>query len=89
MIFGTEPFCSPISEYDNERWGDFFRFTEKGIRSLFIRLQNGTLQTSSLGNWTTSYALYKGFCIEDNLVFDKKPDSMYATNIGYTYQNGN
>lgn len=85
LIIGTEPFCSPISIYDNERWGDFFRFTEKGLKSVYMSTGEITIDVEvfPLGNWTTTYGLFKGFCIEDNLDFEEKPDVRTATNIGY------
>ena len=85
-IIGTEPFCSPISDYDNSRWGDYFRFTRKGIEALFKGISGLSVETQALGNWFTSLALYKGLSVEDNLELLNQPDDNYATNIGYTVE---
>ena len=85
-IVGTEPFCSPLSNYDHVRWGDYFRFTRRGIESVFGAEPDVTIRTCALGNWKTSLALYKGLTIEDNLNFTDEPDESYATNIGYVLE---
>jgi hypothetical protein len=85
MIIGTEPFCSPVSKYDDDRWGDYFRFTEKGLKSIYSSIEEKDLDIEifPLGNWTTTYGLFKGFCTEDNIEYDVKSDPRTATNIGY------
>jgi hypothetical protein len=88
ILIGTEPFNSPRSNYDDERWGDYFRFTQNGIQELFTSLNPIYFQSFALGNWETTYSLYKGFTIEDNLGISPFPDSMFATNIGYLFERG-
>jgi hypothetical protein len=83
LIIGTEPFCSPISKYDDERWGDYFRFTSKGVLNVFSDDRIDEIRVTPLGNWETSLSIYKGFCLEDNLQLSPISDPSYATNIGY------
>lgn len=83
LIIGTEPFCSPISSYDDERWGDYFRFTSKGVLSVFSDDRIGEVRIAPLGNWETSLSVFKGLCLEDNLNLSSASDPSYATNIGY------
>lgn len=85
VILGTEPFCSPISNYDDQRWGDFFRFTKMGIKSIYSQEPFGIIEVEALGNWDTSYSIFKGFCLEDNLSLSHIIDDGRATNIGYRY----
>lgn len=83
LIIGTEPFCSPISTYDDKKWGDYFRFTGKGVSSVFSDDRIGEVRVAPLGNWETSLCVFKGLCLEDNLKLSSTPDPSYATNIGY------
>lgn len=83
LIIGTEPFCSPVSKYDDERWGDYFRFTSKGVLKVFSDDRIDEVKVTPLGNWETSLSIYKGFCLEDNLVLSQTTDPSYASNIGY------
>jgi hypothetical protein len=82
-IVGTEPQFSPISRFDDNRWGDFFRFTQKGINSIFKRTEPVKIETFPIGNWTTTLAIFQGFCREDNLNLPKKKSNNYASNVGF------
>lgn len=87
IIIGTEPFCSPISSYDDERWGDYFRFTTKGLQAIYGDISGISVTTTPLGNWETTFSVFKGFCTEDNLLLSEKKDVFAATNIGYLVRN--
>lgn len=83
-ILGTEPFLSPLSVYDNDRWGDFYRFTSKGLEQIYKSTGvNLDIRVEPLGNWETSYALIKGLVQEDNLAFSQLKCSSHATGFGY------
>ncbi len=82
-IVGTEPQFSPISRYDDSQWGDFFRFTQKGIDSIFTRTGSVKIETFPIGNWATTLAIFQGFCLEDNLNLPKENSNNYASNVGF------
>jgi len=82
-ILGTEPQFSPISRFDDHKWGDFFRFTQKGILSLFNRTGPIKIETFPIGNWATTLAIFQGFCREDNLNLPNEYSQNYASNIGF------
>lgn len=52
---------SQISRYDMERWGDFWRFTDKSLTQLFGEVFGfDQVQTNVYGNVLTSVALLEG-----------------------------
>lgn len=84
-IIGTEPFLSPLSTFDDERWGDFFRFTGRGIEKIYSSSgeKNLVIDVKPLGNWESSYSLIKGLVFEDNIQLSDEACRSHATNFGY------
>jgi hypothetical protein len=82
-ILGTEPQFSPISRFDDHKWGDFFRFTQKGILSVFKHTGPVKIETFPIGNWSTTLAIFQGFCREDNLNLPNEYSQNYASNVGF------
>lgn len=84
ILLGTEPFLSPISKYDEQRWGDFFRFTIQGLRSVIEETQNLELDLIiNIGNRKTSLAILHGLCAEDLKVTSYALEDNFPTLVGY------
>ena len=83
VLIGTEPFLSPVSKYDNEKWGDYFRFTLKGMGKLLDSAKFTISEITALGNFSWSLALSKGLVQEDNLNLPISIDDGRYTNVGY------
>lgn len=57
---------SQISRYDMDRWGDFWRFTDKSLRMIFekyVPTENITVRT--YGNILTSIAFLHGLAVDE------------------------
>ena len=72
LIIGTEPFLSPISLYDYQRHGDYFRFTDLGIRQLYNKMK---VVTFPLGNFSDSINLILGHKIKKHELNKSKRDT--------------
>ncbi len=83
VLVGTEPFLSPVSRYDNEKWGDYFRFTLKGMKKLLDSAKFTISEITPLGNFSWSLALSKGLVQEDNLKLPISIDDGRYTNVGF------
>jgi hypothetical protein len=84
MIVGTEPFLSPISTYDSTRWGDYFRMTSQGLKSLVSYTQELELITvEELGGQKTSLGLIHGYCSQDFKNYPVSTSDNYPTLTGY------
>lgn len=66
VILATVAGLSQISRYDMERWGDYWRFTDKSIRMLFEKyfLKNN-IKVEIYGNSLSATAFIQGLCTED------------------------
>ncbi len=69
--------CAHISRYDMNRWGDYWRFTDKSLR-LFLN-QNGfeVQKLISFGNPQSVIAQINGYCVNDlkgNEIFSHHED---------------
>lgn len=61
VVLATVPGISPISRYDAERWGDFWRFTLQGTRDSFVRcFCPEQVMVKSYGNVLVATALLNG-----------------------------
>ena len=65
VILATMSGLSQISRYDMDRWGDYWRFTEKSVRSLFEPVFSRILDIRTYGNVLAASALLQGLCVED------------------------
>lgn len=61
---------SQISQYDHERWGDYWRFTDQSLRTLLIRRFNDDdCKIVTYGNVYTACLFLQGYAYED--IIDK------------------
>jgi len=86
-LIGTEPFMSKISQYDDARWGDYFRFTAKGLEAIFANksLRKITKEICPLGNYRSTQASSQGLVKEDRVPLESYIDDIY-TLVGYSIQ---
>jgi SAM-dependent methyltransferase len=66
VVLATVPGISQISQYDKQRWGDYWRFTTVSITRLFgsvFREEN--VQVNAYGNALVASALLHGFAAEE------------------------
>jgi hypothetical protein len=84
ILVGTEPHISPISVFDESRWGEWNRFTKRGLRKILESLSD-EYTIVGLGNAYTSAALSLGVPAEelDRKRFAEVRDS-HATILCYT-----
>lgn len=62
----TVPCISQISRYDMERWGDFWRFTDKGLGEMLKECMPGcTIAVEAVGNFAISIAFLAGRSAEE------------------------
>ena len=83
-IIGTEPFMSQISDYDDKKWGDYFRFTTKGLEQVFSSNSNvqNAIRTFPLGNYQSTLMSLQGIVQEDKIPLLSGIDNAY-TLVGY------
>lgn len=56
---------SQISRYDMDRWGDYWRFTNKSIQKLMEEAGFKTIEVTTYGNVIAAIALLQGVAVED------------------------
>lgn len=64
----TLPSLTQITSYDNERWGDFWRFTPASARRLFSEVfchEGDSVDVVEFGNLTAAITLLRGAAVED------------------------
>lgn len=61
----TVPCITQISEFDEARWGEYWRFTERGVRLMLGRLEHAKATVRSRGNLTACVAFLRGLCVQD------------------------
>ncbi|MCB9772387.1 MAG: methyltransferase domain-containing protein [Candidatus Omnitrophica bacterium] len=55
-----------ISQYDRQRWGDFWRFTDLSIKRIFKDIfGEANIEVSTYGNVLSATALLQGLSVED------------------------
>lgn len=64
-ILATVSGISQISRYDMDRWGDFWRFTDKSTKQLFAEVGFSTVEVSVFGNVFAATAFLQGLAVED------------------------
>lgn len=57
-------YSTHISKYDNDRWGDYWRFSEKSAKTIFQNLFS-IKESCVFGNSYASVAQMYGYCVED------------------------
>ena len=83
-ILVTVPCISHISRYDMDRWGDFWRFTDMGLRRLFEEtFDPEKISIEIFGNVYAAKAFLYGVACEDiNLKLLQPVDPDYQVTIG-------
>lgn len=85
IIFGTEPFLMPISRYDNKRWGEYIRFTKKGLENILSKIQNIEYKVWPVGDEFSSVLCQLGYCVEDiNKQLKIKNSETHYTLLAYS-----
>jgi SAM-dependent methyltransferase len=66
LVLATVPCISQISQFDMERWGDFWRFTSLSARRLFEEaFVGGEVQAGAHGNALAATAFLQGMAAEE------------------------
>lgn len=62
----TVPMICPVSTYDAERWGDYWRFTEQGLTLLLKRhFSENSIQITGYGNYYAASRFLAGMPVEE------------------------
>lgn len=69
----TTAALSPLSEYDNVRWGDYWRFMPRGLEEA-LKQKFHSVSVQVYGNAATASWFIKGYAIEDVLKSGINPD---------------
>lgn len=81
VLLCTVSGISQISRYDMDRWGDFWRFTDKSIRLLAEEgFGEGNVETITYGNVLAAKSLLDGLALED------MPDKSLLDEMDKNYQ---
>ena len=65
VVLATVSGISQISRHDMDRWGDFWRFTDKSMTMLFEQAGFSKIEVVTMGNSLASTALLQGIAVED------------------------
>lgn len=65
VLLATVAGISQISQYDMERWGDYWRFTSAAIERLFSPVFTGGIEVQTFGNVLAATAFLQGLAVED------------------------
>ncbi len=66
VVLASVPGITPISRYDMDRWGDYWRFTSLCVRRLFEgAFDAGSVEVQSYGNALTATAFVQGMALEE------------------------
>ncbi len=79
ILLATVGGISQISQYDMDRWGDYWRFTTASVKKLFEPVFTGGVTIESFGNALAACSFLQGLAVEDlpdRALLDEK-DSQY------------
>lgn len=62
---GTVASVSNISKYDDSRWGDYWRFTRKGMERVLSESKFEIVDLRGFGNVLAAKAMFDGLVVED------------------------
>ena len=79
VFLGTVACLSQISQFDYERWGDYWRFTDMGLKTL-LEKHFSKVNVYPMGNFAAVRCLLDGVAIEDL----KNLDILDITDINYS-----
>lgn len=66
VLLVSIPAVSPISRYDMDRWGDYWRFTSAAVQKLFQSIfEGGQVEVEAYGNVLVATAFLYGMAAED------------------------
>lgn len=66
VLLATVPGISPMSPYDRDRWGEYWRFTAQSLgRLLGESFGSGQVEVEAHGNVLASTAFLQGLCVDD------------------------
>ena len=66
VVLATVPGISQISRYDMDRWGDFWRFTDRSARRLFEEaFAAGHVEVESFGNVAVATQFLQGMALQE------------------------
>lgn len=65
VLLGTVSGISQISRYDMDRWGDYWRFTDRSIKKLLEEAGFKEIKIIPMGNVLSATALLQGIAVED------------------------
>ncbi len=66
VVLATVPGISPISRYDADRWGDYWRFTPQGVAKSFGSVfGSNNAEVESHGNVVLATALLQGLVVHE------------------------
>ena len=83
ILFGTEPHISPISVFDEHRWGEWNRFTKRSLAKT-LSLLSQDFEVNTWGNAYSSAALILGIPSESlNLELITESRESHATVLSY------
>lgn len=84
----TLPGLAQMSSYDNERWGDFWRFTPASAKRLFTEVfkeKGDSVEVCEFGNLVAAIGLLRGAAVEDlpdlTLLQHNDPDYPVVTGV--------
>jgi SAM-dependent methyltransferase len=65
-VLATVPGISQVSRYDMDRWGDYWRFTDRGALEVFSRaFAEDELAVEAKGNAAAACAFLQGLAVEE------------------------
>ena len=83
VLLLTNPSISPVSRYDMDRWGDYWRFTDLSMKKLLeLYFPPEKIEVVSYGNYYAAAAYLSGKAVEEirrSRLFPADPD--YPVNI--------
>ncbi|MBK7627792.1 MAG: methyltransferase [Bacteroidales bacterium] len=84
VLLATVSGISQISRYDMERWGDYWRFTDKSLQLLFSNAGFKEIKIVSMGNVIAATAFLQGVVVEDlpNINLLSIVDNDYQLTLG-------
>ena len=65
VLIATVAGLTQISRYDMDRWGDYWRFTNKSIQKLMEEAGFKKIEVTTYGNVIAAIALLQGVAVED------------------------
>ncbi|MCC6370017.1 MAG: methyltransferase domain-containing protein, partial [Bacteroidia bacterium] len=84
-LLATMAFMSPVSKYDADRWGDYWRFAPQACSRIFTDVfGEGRVSVVPLGNSAAAALFMKGYALEEikNKVNLDNNDEIYPLIIG-------